>query len=230
MGYKIDYASREKDTLLQILDCGRHLSDIKVSQNIAQTLHQELKDLYGELCDCLQALEEGIRRTQTEIRQAEQALQTAQRQAEQAKTQLQMTPTTKTVNPTREEAANGAKPKQVPANQEKIAKLKAEIAGCQAEVQHQQQITKDQQARLELLEQDQATLKQGADRVEDYLKIAEEACTRLETAYREAEFRCTDRILPDIEKIAHWMEQYDDVQISPCAGISVPLIQAKEGW
>ncbi|MBO5006970.1 MAG: hypothetical protein J6C89_05950, partial [Clostridia bacterium] len=133
MRYKIEYLSREKDVLLRILEGEEHLADIKTAWSVAKELCFELGELYEELSRCIRALEDGIRNIQMQIGQAQQAARQAQMRAAQANAKLASTPTQKTVYPSKEEAANGARPKQVPANVEEIGRLKSEIAQCKAQ-------------------------------------------------------------------------------------------------
>lgn len=230
MYYRIDYSVRQKDALLHIIDREEHLADIVIAGNIANALQQELKTLYDELCGCVRDLRNRIDQLEGQIRQAEQMAAAANARAAQAEAQLRATPTTKTVNPSPEEAKNGAKPQQVPINQDVIASLKAEIAKCRAEANQQQQIAKDLKAKQAPLKNDLDILKKGVDRVEDYLDIADNACTRLHTAHREAKFLCEDRVIPDIKTAEELMEQYNEVEITPLFDHVISPIREKEGW
>jgi chromosome segregation ATPase len=225
---EINYSSREKDVLLRIMSNGEHLATIHKAQGQANVLCRELQELYGELERCLNALENGIRDCERQIAEAERAAAQAAQDAARASTDLQNTPSTKTVEPSPEEAAQGAKPKTVPINQDKIASLEAEICHCNAEADRQAQHAKSLQEKLGVLKTDADTLMDGLSRVEQYLKTVEEALMRLETAEREARDECADRVEPTIRQLAEWMEQYADVEVRLLSVPSASHIRQKE--
>ena len=76
--------------------------------------------------------------------------------------------------------------------------------------------------KLEPLRQDVKALSDGLAQVDEYLNLVRDVQYALNDGITEAKGKCEDRILPDIEKIAAWMEEYASVEIhslhSECAG------------
>lgn len=218
----IDYSSYQKDDLKRIIEEGRYLADLQQALGMAQALHRELAELRSQLNDCIGRLEARIREYERQIAETEAAARQAQANAMQAQSELASTPTTKVVAPTAEEAAKGAKPQVVPINQGKIQSLNNAIAQSEREAEQAMHAAQELARKIEPLRQDVKALSDGLDQVDAYLNLVQDVQYALNDGITEATGKCEDRILPDIEKIARWMEEYASVEIhtlhSECAG------------
>lgn len=218
----IEYSSRHKDDLKRIIEDSRYLDDLQQALDMARALHRELVEFRNRLSDCIDRLENRIQEYENRIAEAEAAARQAQADAMQAQSELARTPTTKVVAPTAEEAAKGAAPQVVPINQGKIQSLNNTIAQSEREAEQAMHEAQELERKLEPLRQDVKALSEGLAQVDEYLNLVRDVQYALNDGITEAKGKCEDRILPDIEKIAAWMEEYASVEIhslhSECAG------------